>query len=445
MIVKHVIAAIFCILGCSYQVSDISSRYFKYSTNTNIKILLADYFETPSVSLCFNLEDNMKSYLEKRFGVKKYDKYGGKTDDPLKFIVIPDIFINSVHESDILDNSDGHVACAIRQKKTFTMNRSKFNVTECMEYMDVRKYINKFAFCYRFEMKNKCNILESEAVQYSSSYPGVILIFYLNTELISKHSLYAISVHTEESSDYYDNGYSIENFNNFEWTPRIFAQFTTLKLSRKQYPYDTNRRSIPGYKTISDYQMELLTNLTIMHLKRVHTFNFVYDHYKLPIITPLMLANESFHDMFSELETMSRKGSNTNCDVTLHMTSSIQKAGHGARVSIQWPNENGMFVMSIPCYDFIDFMIYVLSSIGIWFGLSIFSIATSICWPAVGTMKAKLLPSVSKNAVEQPEVIKYFIIKDRDLVLRSKVQQIEQNLIVTNRNLETMRRVHQYQ
>ena len=81
----------------------------------------------------------------------------------------------------------------------------------------------------------------------------------------------------------------------------------------------------------------------------------------------------------------------------------------------------------IPDQDAIDFIVYVCSSIGIWFGISLFTILSASEKVIINRITRRYS---STQDIDPKEVqsTTYFIIRDCDIVLRSRVRTVFKEL-----------------
>lgn len=434
MLPRNTLPTILCILACSVQVADISNRYFKYATSVKNNVLLVDTFQMPSMSLCFHLEQNMNEHLNRVHGKDWWKKIrNGSLTDPLANLTVADVFKLSTPASMILNRD--RPACAMRDGHGIAMGKYPFlSRDECLERIKIKTYINKFLFCYKFKPKrNPDNKMVSNSVNFSPAYPGLMAMFYLNPDIITNYSLYTLSIHSKGSSDYFDSRQSIEDAIDFNDDQQITVHFSAIKLSRKRYPYDTNCVQLKSHMTNNEYQMDMLNNLTMKHMNLVHTRALVKKIYDYPILTPTKFENESILKTFLHLEKLVQKYDFETCELLFHTTLTSEKSGHGHRIDIPWP-AHGFHLISVAMHDFIDYLIYILSSIGIWLGLSILSISSWIEGLFVKKMGKKLNDSPTPTGHD----VRWFIVKDT--VLRAQVQMLKHQLDTTNRNLERIRR-----
>lgn len=102
-----IISLTICLLGCAYQVIDISHRYFSYTTNSKVKIYIIEVQHIPTLSLCWTLKEPMKPFLTDRLNGREYHRK--VFYQILKNITVEEIFKLSPHVDTILK------ACAIRK------------------------------------------------------------------------------------------------------------------------------------------------------------------------------------------------------------------------------------------------------------------------------------------------------------------------------------------
>ena len=130
-----------------------------------------------------------------------------------------------------------------------------------------------------------------------------------------------------------------------------------------------------------------------------------------------------------------------NCELTYNIPESIHESGENIRISINWPQNSGIKVEFISDQDKIDLIIYILSSIGIWFGLSMFSILSLIEKMIMNRLHVKnnISESNNRNIDESKENATYFIIHDSDTILRSNVRSLRSEVIKLREQINRLR------
>ena len=249
MLNKNVLFSfVLCIIGSCYQIEDICNRYLKYTTKTNVKIFLIHKLEMPSLSVCFDLvEDIRKDKLKSKYGRKYQNR--NQIEKLIDILTAKEIFDISNINHTILRRNE---ACGIRMPSSLTMATPFMSREECLKYIRIIKYINRYDICYKFEPISYKGKLEYIDVSYSPSWPGTVLVYYLNQDIVKDFTLYSISVHSRASSDFYDSKLSPVIEINFKVTPRTIVTFSSIALSRLQLPYDTACNFIPGFPSVRE-------------------------------------------------------------------------------------------------------------------------------------------------------------------------------------------------
>ena len=256
---------------------------------------------------------------------------------------------------------------------------------------------------------------------FSPSYPGMISMYFLNESFLN-HETFSIYVHSESSSDLYDSVFAIENRINFAQTKVITAVFTPVTHRRLPPPFDTMCRMLPGSLTGGEILFRKLNRITMAQLGHVHTLEHVYERYQYPMITPFSLKNTTFHDQFMDLKLKTFGTSSfAGCTFVYNVPQTMSQEGERIGIVLNWPQDSGIEVDSVPNQETIDFLIYILSSIGIWFGWSILSILSS--------SEKRIIRRIKRGKQEEKvELTKCIIIRDCDTVLRWQMYQMKSQI-----------------
>lgn len=291
------------------------------------------------------MEENIR--LSINIGIGEFEKL-------IDILTVKEIFAITNINHTILREKE---ACGIRKHGSLNMRTPFISREECFKHIRIIKYINRYEICYKFEPISNDGTLEYIDVPYSPSWPGTVLVYYFNPDIVYNFTLYRVSVHSRTSSDFYDSKLSQATEIDFKISSRTIVTFSSIALSRLKLPYDTACNYIPGYPSVREWQLEWLNNLTMEHMNNVHTFDYVYEQYDYRIITPNKLNNISFHEQFIKLKSMVQGISAANCEVTYNIAETDQKSGNdGVRISLDWPKDTGVHVTAIPSYENIDFV-----------------------------------------------------------------------------------------
>lgn len=371
---------VFCLFLCSIQLIDIGRKYFKYTTKTYVTIAIVSELKSPAISVCWLLSQTLSldqlgpGYRLWRIN-GSYHNSEKKIFDLIDKLTVAQILDITRSNESLLAEEE---ACAIRNPGDLSWKYPYYNKEECHKHVTITKYLHRYFVCYKIAPIDTEIVYNVSEISFTSNYPGLMTMYFLNDSFL-RNSVYAIYVHSEESADLFDSIFSIENVINFLSTNVIQVIFTPTALHRLKPPYDTYCRTIPGFKVHYAYFYKKMNRLSMEELNHVHTLEHVYERYPYPIITPKKLRNQTFNSMFMDIKRRGFGSSQImNCDLVYNVPQTITQKRESLRVTINWPQNSGITVQSVANQDPIDLIIYAFSSIGIWFGLSMFSIFSSI-------------------------------------------------------------------
>lgn len=111
-----------CILGCAVQIIDISKRLFSFTTSTNVKIIIERHIYQPSLSVCFDIQEDVnQTKMASIYGIdysQKWSVYRRSMRHVLDNMTVRDVFENSQYRYDILREND---ACSLRESGSMTL------------------------------------------------------------------------------------------------------------------------------------------------------------------------------------------------------------------------------------------------------------------------------------------------------------------------------------
>ena len=95
------------LIGCVYQVLDISYLYFQYKTNINVRLVKESVVEMPALTICTNVSQTIRSdYLMNRFNNESHQRLDKWTQTrQLQSFSLREQLLNATISSDQLFNS----------------------------------------------------------------------------------------------------------------------------------------------------------------------------------------------------------------------------------------------------------------------------------------------------------------------------------------------------
>lgn len=204
-----------CIFGLCFQLSYISSRYFKYNSKTTLVVDLKANINFPALTTCFmfndiiNLEDirkdiglDLKRWTDVNYSSIEFNRKTSRFTVSDWFKYTP--AINKVFADDI--------GCRIRFPGTYAAK--PYNSSTCSKFFKISKNIFTDVMCYSFEPINT-ETLNNREYQCSPSYKD--LIYSIKFEMSRFGTLSEV-----KHVIHYDSSFAIDFF--FSKTKPIFQK-----------------------------------------------------------------------------------------------------------------------------------------------------------------------------------------------------------------------------
>lgn len=109
-------------------------------------------------------------------------------------------------------------------------------------------------------------------------------------------------------------------------------------------------------------------------MKYVHTLEHVYEPYKYPIFDTDTLRDPIIGSKFVDLNSRNKRHDFVSCRFEYQVPKIVFKELNRVLVHVNWPQDPGIATFTVADHAIIDYLIYICSSIGIWLGLSAYSI-----------------------------------------------------------------------
>ena len=137
-----------------------------------------------------------------------------------------------------------------------------------------------------------------------------------------------------------------------------------------QAPYDTNCN--PNFDQIGSGTEAFFNRV---NKKSVELYGFALPYVRITnessdirLTTKDDFKNETFRGIISSL--LKRDSPQSSCFAKYHVTTVKRPESHKLSASMYWPIAETLVYKYVPSQEVIDFVVYICSCIGIWFGLS---------------------------------------------------------------------------
>lgn len=350
-----------CLIGCMYHVVSISLVYFAYETVTRVSETLITHLPVPNISLCIDYNELINYNIENR----------KHTTDKVR-PTVKDIF-------NLTPNLTGKItSCAFRLPNQFTLLR--YNSSACTSYFRAEKFLLNHFICYRISL-NQPNHNPNEIYDYRVIYDsfdsrGTIFTLQLSNKGFLFNSVLFVSHYGV--FPYYSNKLSSQMARELDLSSKL-SRFNLFTVSFRLYdikllpkPYDTMCTAsddvyrVACYEVCMEKELAVIDRVPFMNVKSepvdMYQFN-IQDFRVKQYRQTLTRANKNCYS----------KCNQSDCITNFSLTRIVREKGTPDKLVIAnaIPTEPSIFSVSSAKIELTEFIIYVSSALGIWFGFNV--------------------------------------------------------------------------
>jgi hypothetical protein len=423
--------------GFCYQIYDLCDSYFKYETSSLLEIDINDDLYAPDLSLCMRYVDILSMDLSYE---ERHTKLGIRSVQ--RNLTIEQIFGLTPKPSELLSE------CFHRKPGSYQINELKTN-SQCRMVFNITKFYLQEYICYRFHIKGgelKQNSYSYKHIAFSLSYSGLFFGVSLNQSVIQESNQCKIIVHESDtypvdSAAYAPFFYRRINDNESKYD-MIKADYAITEIDLLPPPYDTGCDNYTKDGEMKKFCINRCVKNKAFDSFGKAAFTVVEDQpVDLKHISGEDLENETLESEIKAIE----KGCDSECFRPAcsveYSTTRIQKEERGVdslfSLIVTSPGSPSVTVRSVPRQSFRDFAIYVTSTFGTWFGLSVMSFNPE-------AMRSLIERKGKKKKKSQVNQMRLVCHKCRILVFRIKQEILFLRRLVMNYGLSHNKQESQF-
>jgi hypothetical protein len=374
MLSSSAIFLVACTIGVAYQTVSMSRLYFAYKTTTSLEIGIPAKIAPTATSVCTN-------YLD----VLDYERLNNLTgrswsssptyDESLKYqddLSISEIFKYTPKEDNVMAElwhrvADSYEISALKGK-------------QCYDHFNVTKYLYLQQVCYRFSP------VEKETVPYSffavtPSIPGLIYNIILRNSTLRKSLMIRVISHRPNMYPYRSlkssavivrkvtTGGQRTEYNLF------ITNQVSLKRLLQPSPYDNDcfdYMSI-GYESDEHCSQACVHDKVLHEFKKVPFSVLIKEPSNQQIVSYNDVKDRSFSHRVLEIERECREKicRQDHCDIRLSIAETVASPDSDLTVCLVVPSHPSFVTTTHPKMNLVEFLTYIMSTLGIWSGLSI--------------------------------------------------------------------------
>ena len=383
-----------CLAGLLYQITDVSTLYFNFFTRSEITINTPFIVSAPYLSLCFRYRDIInftRVTSDGRFTNQTFKRPFDPTSNESiyfeSFFTVQNIFDLTPNSSEFFGESDryrlpngsiGRYSCIYRQPGSFIANH--FTKEECRQIFSFEKYIQRDFMCYHvFVEADRGKNYDITHASFAKEWFGLMFQIILNP-VTFRHATYAtVFVHESRSNRLSDS--TLTNVLNRAFSGHNLSPGDEIKVSyysssskKLPPPYDTKCTNVSErYNTSHGSGTELIldcVNKFVMDtISHVSPLGQCYDTYDLNLAR---LSTDYDAEIFERAFNVCHINE-YSCEYTSISTKAVLVPSDYFKVSLYWPQDTINQVTSKPRMELVEYLLFMASSVGFWFGFSLFT------------------------------------------------------------------------
>ena len=369
-------AATICTIGLVFQINEVSLQYFAYQTQSRVVAVPHYKIRVPSLSTCFRIYDIINfDRVKEEFGIEIFDSNGTRNWTAIgilkQTVPVKYLFRMTPNVTQIIRRKN--YGCLIRFPDED--NIETFNLDQCLEHFNLSKYFHREHICYKFSPRFEKHKLRAKHYSLSDQAQGLIYAVGLNSDMFLNLSAITVYMHDQDSSPLFDAIYTqyIITDSYSEITPT----FNTISVQLLEPPYDTNCQKYPDKESKLSVNLRTIQREVLKSANKL-TVSLMLQEEDIPENVTLLTSEEKnqnktlaklYRKIFAEHATKGRSTCSNRCLIS---RLSFGKMNHFV-FRVSWPDGLDIHVENVKKLAVIDFIVYICSCIGIWFGISFFS------------------------------------------------------------------------
>lgn len=381
-----------CSVGLIVQVNQVSQTYFEYATRTRVNLFPHFDIRVPSLSACFRVADVIRIddiKREKGLSIENISLAGVHQDpwhsyyESVKDLSVADIFEYTPDEGTILRD------CQLRLPKVDYAIR--YSLADCYKQIKIRKFYHRESICYTFS-SNLSDLNNPETEQESkwrerlhlehytltdSNY-GMIFEAELNHEAFDSIKVMSSYVHTPNSVKMYDSLWA-----HYVILPsphlNILISYSSFSVDSMKPPYDTMCFAYKQGTGKLAVLMDRIQEDAVKLLNKSTTAAMIDQPLKQTLLISHVLSrNETLRKSFRKIIERNDIDGHDSCFIKCTIPKITFGSTSTLRLRFLWPDGLHFKVEYKARWDPMDYLIYLCTCVGIWFGISALSLFQSL-------------------------------------------------------------------
>lgn len=412
---------LFCTIGFIYQVCAVSVVYFNYEVNNSISVEssagspLASSIEFPDYTVCFDTESLIDPKVIRTGSIDPFT-------NPIANLTIQQMLDNTPTSDNLIDTcisriglvDNSHHSTDSKYNSRALHRVQLYSKVNCYKLYNVTKGIFEEYTCYTIRLNSydhsKYNL---RPIVNSGKWSRLLYMFHLNVSSFEKISLIKPLIHPPQSFPYVTSAYStwfVRRSHDYNYFNSIYGRkfglddsfplynsfkssYNLYKIRRLKTPYESKcfnytKFNLHGQEDcIQQCLLEQLT--TNLHL--VPFTSFIKTPMNLGQLTLSQLESGNSTKLLDlSDEICFSRCSHPSCFSQISITNGEAELYPSLRLIVFTPSSPDIVVTEEPTFPLLDYLIYLFSCFGSWFGLCWFTLNPVKLYDQVKTLHPKL-------------------------------------------------------
>ena len=357
-----------CVTLCTVQLMNIVFSFFAFSMATKVKYLSPEWVKSPDIHVCLVLSHITS--LETKF--KEMNGLEGKNLTRFEY---EDMLWESWTVAEMYNNAPNVTLADCLHRDAVGHNIIDGNATYCSKLFEIQKYLLQQYVCWRIKYITPGNYRTSFIIE--SLYYEQMLLETLLPDLLDDADKIRVTL-TSAPLPYISRNYPLVVYKRAAVPVKLVITCELHTMIRLGFPYEPFECS----EHLSEY-FECLSKCkekkSIVNLNMLPATSFYTKPRDYRLSSNFVFKNRSSDDMLNQWHTECEKECHRrSCHYSYCITKGqadypLKTSNLQSSVRINLPNYPDLIIENIPQIGLLDCIIYVLSTLGTWFGIVLIS------------------------------------------------------------------------
>lgn len=397
--------------GFLYQVTAISIIYFNYEVDNNVSIEssttspLSSSITYPDYTVCFDTESLVDEKVINSITIDE-------TNGPLVNLTIEQIFKSTPDTNDLVESCVSRRSPSDRTSSSnghdLSLRPRMYPKSDCYKMFEVTKSVFEEHTCYTINPKGDERLKSKlRPIVYSGKWSRILYLFYLNDKQFARVNTIKPLIHPRKTLPYKTYAYSpwfarrwnYKSTRSNKYTSKV-SEYNSFKSSNMVYkvhrlgpPYESRcfNYSQVTFTGQEDCIQKCLLSELMSKLSLLPFTTYIDKPIRMKQLSMSQLERENVSQIVQESDDVCfNKCQRPSCFSEISITSGEAELYSSLRLIVFTPSSPDIIVSEEIAFKLLDYLIYLFSCFGSWWGLCWFTLNPIKLYDAIKTFHPRL-------------------------------------------------------